>query len=117
MTFASVQPMSVPASSFTVLPQPISTVATMTPGRLIGERLARLMDVMPLDPTENGKNFDSRTLMMSSNRSVARPGVVDEGLAGVSPPHAEQSEARISMRNANRTTNRRSYLAQRGAGT
>src|SRR5258705_9018925 len=86
----------------------------MTPGGLMGERLARLMDVVPLDPTENGKNFDSRTLMMSSKRSVARPGVVDEGLAGVLLPHAEQSEARISMRRANRMTNSRSYLTQAG---
>jgi len=38
-------------------------------------------------------NFDSRTLMMSSNRSVVTAGVVDEGVVGVSSPHAAQSAA------------------------
>jgi hypothetical protein len=52
------------------------------------------MEVVPLDPTENALNFDSPTLMMSSNRSVARVAVVDEGLVGASSPHEAQSDAR-----------------------
>src|SRR5256885_2862202 len=114
MPFESVQPITAPASSFTVLPQPISSVATTAPGRSIGERLARLIDVVPLEPTENGKNLDSLTLMMSSNRSVARLGVVDDGVVGVLPPQAVQSAARMGRRDTNRMISCRSYLTRMG---
>jgi len=60
------------------------------------------MDVVPFEPTENAWNFDSRTLMMSSKRSVARLSVVDEGLLGVSSPQAAHTEAQMSKKTANR---------------
>ena len=104
-TFARLHPTTLPSSSFTVFPHPISSVAVITPGRSTGERLARLIVVVPLEPTEKGWNFDSLGLMMSSNRSTALPGVVDEGDAGVSPPHAAQSETMIGTRAANRMIN------------
>jgi hypothetical protein len=68
------------------------------------------MDVVPLEPTENAEKRDSRTLMMSSKRSVARLAVVGEGLVEVSSPQAAQHEARMSTGTANRMTNSRSYL-------
>src|ERR1051325_5628417 len=86
--------MGVPVSSLIVFPQPISIVALTMPLPAMGERLARLMDVVPLEPTEKALNFDSRTLMMSSNRSVARDASVGEGLVAVSSPQAAQSGMR-----------------------
>src|SRR5438045_2467764 len=92
-----------------VLPHPISIVALSTPGRLIGDRLARLIVVVPFEPTENGWNFDSRTLMMSSNRSTAFDDALDvddpDGLVGrlLFLPHAVAAIARMTrMKAANR---------------
>src|SRR5258705_6410072 len=117
MTLARSHPMTVPSSLLMVLPQPISIVALMTPGRLMGERLARLIDVVPFDPTENALNFDSRTLMMSSNRSVTLLAVVDEGLVGVSLPQAAQTAAQMSTRTANRMRTRSILSDADRAGT
>ena len=104
ITLARSHPTTVPSSALIVFPQPISIVAVIVPGRFRGERLARLMDVVPFEPTENAWNFDSRTLMMPSKRSVARLFVVDEGLlgVGVSSPQSAHTEAQMSTKTANR---------------
>src|SRR3989442_7417338 len=102
ITLASAHPTTVPSSSLTVLPHPISIVKSSAPGRLSGDMLARLIEVVPFEPTENARKRDSRELMMSSNRSTALAGVVDDAEVGVSPPQAAQSETMIGRRAANR---------------
>src|SRR4030095_2404544 len=101
MTLARSQLTTVPFSSLIAFPQPISMVAFTTPGRSISDRLARVIVVVPLEPTENGKNFDSLTLMMSSKRSVALTGV-DEGDVGVSSPQPAQNDITTARRAARR---------------
>ena len=54
MTLARPHPTTVPLSSLIAFPHPISIVAFTAPGRSSGERLARLMVVVPLEPTEKG---------------------------------------------------------------
>src|SRR4029078_85570 len=90
MTLARSQLTTFPFSSFIAFPPPISIVAFTAPGRSMSDRLARLMVVVPLEPTENGENFDFLTLMMASTRSVALTGV-EEGEVGVSSPQPAQN--------------------------
>src|SRR4029453_10140704 len=97
MTLARSQLTTVPFSSLIAFPQPISIVAFTTPGRSMGDRLARLVMVVPLEPTENEKNFDTLSLMMASKRSVALTGV-DEGDVGVSSPQPAQNHITTARR-------------------
>ncbi len=90
------------AVALPVLRHEVEVWIESAPGRLSGDMRARLIEVVPFEPTENARKCDSRALMMSSNRSTALAGVVDDAEVGVSPPQAAQSETMIGRRAANR---------------